>query len=437
MPEHVTITDPDIHEPKDIATAASGQVYVADGGGSGDWTKLTDDIIIVDTQADLEANATEVVLGGVTTLRLNSGEYLINTGFSLNKSIGFPGAAGHVTLRSRNRVTLTYTGSASLFHDTDAEGNIEVHGLTEFKAPSGNMFNLDAASGSWSFQAVGPVRFTDCVGIGTVNGGSSGNGAWNVFFGTFSDFDAGLTAIDLNFFEVNTVFVFGNNDAGGQIHFTVQGANSSGVVNFHNNTFSSGSNETIFLLNTNLQGAVDSVNISDCQVEGGINGTTFAATGLTQKDTSVYAAGNTFITSGEPDALIALVNNATTTTISAIDTPVLVAGTWVEADSTKFTTTSAGRITYDDIKPFTGPIDIVLSVDPASGTNQNIRAYVAKNGSIIANSGKTTLADSGSPEIITLIWQATLAQNDFLEVWIENKTSSNNVTVKDATIRFN
>lgn len=36
--EHAAITDPNIHEPKGIATAEDGQVYVADGAGSGEWT---------------------------------------------------------------------------------------------------------------------------------------------------------------------------------------------------------------------------------------------------------------------------------------------------------------------------------------------------------------------------------------------------------------
>lgn len=35
--QHNTITDPDIHEPKGVASAASGKVYIADGAGSGDW----------------------------------------------------------------------------------------------------------------------------------------------------------------------------------------------------------------------------------------------------------------------------------------------------------------------------------------------------------------------------------------------------------------
>ena len=35
--QHNTITDPDIHEPKGVSTATSGQVYKADGTGSGAW----------------------------------------------------------------------------------------------------------------------------------------------------------------------------------------------------------------------------------------------------------------------------------------------------------------------------------------------------------------------------------------------------------------
>jgi len=34
---HSTLTDPYLHEPKGVATAASGDVYVADGAGSGTW----------------------------------------------------------------------------------------------------------------------------------------------------------------------------------------------------------------------------------------------------------------------------------------------------------------------------------------------------------------------------------------------------------------
>ena len=38
--QHSLITDPNIHEPKGIASASSGEVYVADGAGSGEWDSL-------------------------------------------------------------------------------------------------------------------------------------------------------------------------------------------------------------------------------------------------------------------------------------------------------------------------------------------------------------------------------------------------------------
>lgn len=37
MPELITITDPNLPEPKDISTASLNQVYIADGAGSGNW----------------------------------------------------------------------------------------------------------------------------------------------------------------------------------------------------------------------------------------------------------------------------------------------------------------------------------------------------------------------------------------------------------------
>lgn len=35
--QHSALTDPNIHEPKGVASAAAGKVYFADGSGSGDW----------------------------------------------------------------------------------------------------------------------------------------------------------------------------------------------------------------------------------------------------------------------------------------------------------------------------------------------------------------------------------------------------------------
>lgn len=40
--QHSTLSGADLHEPKGAATAAAGEVYVADGAASGAWTALQD-----------------------------------------------------------------------------------------------------------------------------------------------------------------------------------------------------------------------------------------------------------------------------------------------------------------------------------------------------------------------------------------------------------
>lgn len=46
---HSTITDPDLHEPKGISTAAVGRAYQSDGTGSGVWTRPMDLVASADT----------------------------------------------------------------------------------------------------------------------------------------------------------------------------------------------------------------------------------------------------------------------------------------------------------------------------------------------------------------------------------------------------
>lgn len=47
MAHHKDLTGTDLHEPKGASTASSGQVYVADGSGSGAWTALKGSYVAV------------------------------------------------------------------------------------------------------------------------------------------------------------------------------------------------------------------------------------------------------------------------------------------------------------------------------------------------------------------------------------------------------
>jgi len=71
--EHKNIGNANLHEPKDVSGATSGQVYVADGGGSGSWTTQSNIIalqVLVTTSvgAGTVGYATSPIAGTVTDI---------------------------------------------------------------------------------------------------------------------------------------------------------------------------------------------------------------------------------------------------------------------------------------------------------------------------------------------------------------------------------
>lgn len=63
--EHRTLTGAELHEPKGVAAAAAGQVYVANGAGSGTWTKRVQ-VGFLDYN-DLETATTAITVAGTGT----------------------------------------------------------------------------------------------------------------------------------------------------------------------------------------------------------------------------------------------------------------------------------------------------------------------------------------------------------------------------------
>lgn len=108
---HSTLTDPYLHEPKGVAAAASGDVYVADGAGSGSWTaKQT--LIELSLEGYLEdVSAVEKVyvpipFAGTVVKVLTVLEASIS---SSNSTVTVKNAAGS----SMGTLTITASGSAA------------------------------------------------------------------------------------------------------------------------------------------------------------------------------------------------------------------------------------------------------------------------------------------------------------------------------------
>lgn len=108
---HSSLTDPYLHEPKGVAAAASGEVYVANGSGSGAWT-AKETLIELSLEGYLEnVSAVEKVyvpipFAGTVVKILTVLEAVIS---SANSTVTVKNAAGS----SMGTLTITASGSAA------------------------------------------------------------------------------------------------------------------------------------------------------------------------------------------------------------------------------------------------------------------------------------------------------------------------------------
>jgi hypothetical protein len=124
-----------------------------------------------------------------------------------------------------------------------------------------------------------------------------------------------------------------------------------------------------------------------------------------------------------------MTNNATVTTISTVDTPVKALGTTTaNAINQKFTHTD-NRLTY--VGALIRDFQVTATVSLTSGNNRVIGVYVAKNGVVISSSEMySTTSGSGRSESVTCQTILELNENDYVEIWVENSSNSDDITVE-------
>lgn len=124
-----------------------------------------------------------------------------------------------------------------------------------------------------------------------------------------------------------------------------------------------------------------------------------------------------------------MTNNATATVISAINTPVKVAGITVNSTETTGFTHANNRLTYEGA--FTRDFKVSSIMTFSSGNNNQIGMYITKNGVVIGESETYATAGlAGRFENATVQTVVAMDEGDYLEVWIENATAVTNVTVE-------
>ena len=141
---HADILDPYVHEPKGISIATDGQVYMADGSNSGDWTELSR---YVNGYVAFDA-VTPAYQHSVTTSFT-----AINPAFNISTTNGFTGLSSpNARLRYDGTETITafvqFTVCFRNSSGSDKDLEIEIY-------KNGSSFNgahtiVTAVSGTWN-----------------------------------------------------------------------------------------------------------------------------------------------------------------------------------------------------------------------------------------------------------------------------------------------
>lgn len=319
-------------------------------------------------------------------------------------------------------VTLTYSGTGSMFTSVNAGFRLR---LLSISCASGTFLTAsDTGSKIFCFN---DLNITACTNLGTLTGYEFFDIHHCNFVASTSGFIfAG--AID-EFHSHNSTF---NMSAGKAIDLDTATFNSVDVDDC-SFTLASGS--------FGVSGLASSGNINAGGL-GKIRFSKFSGAGTPLENISIDDArwnfsGNDDIADSRPDGLLSMIDNTVETVISTIGVGVLVAGIWVMVTASQFTTTAAGRLTYDGGRPAKLPVTVSTAADVASGTNQEIRFHLYLNGVIIEESKTESNIDAGDIKNQSNIWQLTMEPGDYLELFVENNSTTNNIIVVDAKFRIN
>jgi len=419
MTLHNALTGVELHETKGAAAATRGQVLVASGSATAVYQSLLNNVVHVNALADLPTAS-----GGKHTL-LAATNYIFGANVNIGTNFLQFAAGTAVQSSSSFSATVTYTGTVPMLQGADV--NAIIKDIT-FICATSELYNwVDTGGGGNSIVIISDVLVIACTSVGTfddintlVMDGSTVVSCTDglIFLGNSH---VGTRLVSLAFLSTSATYV-GIDFTGA----TMKTVNIDGII-------LTGGAGSIGIKGdaSNANITADFIaNVSNVQ----FNGVTTPLSGITTDDFRWNFQGNGDIQDSMPDAMASLTANATNTALS-VGVPTLILGTWVAERQSHFTTSTAGRLTYNGERDLTTPVDVVLNLNPVSGASKVVRAFLALNGTVITNSGKSIKIDNGDPLSISLIWQLTLTTTDFLEVFIENETDSVDVLVIDAIIR--
>lgn len=187
--QHKNITDPDIHEPKGVASAAVGKVYVSDGSGSGDWIYPSG-----------YAHGEIYIDAGVTaqTLSVGSGYAKLNPGTEWTAGVSnvltLSPSTGEITLTEAGNYFITFWGhfsTAAIASGTLYNFKYAIDGTTSPRVLTVAKYSNGADK--LHVSATGLATVTAGQKLSMYVGGDSTSSTTNITM-----IEAGLTAVKLS-----------------------------------------------------------------------------------------------------------------------------------------------------------------------------------------------------------------------------------------------
>jgi hypothetical protein len=321
---------------------------------------------------------------------------------------------------SLNIPALVYTGTLPMFTTTARFYALQLN----FSCASSDMLDHNGPG----FVVMTSCVCSSCDSPGDVSGGLVTLTHTSIF---------GITASGLTWSGTGNSFIVFDS--------IITTVNAMTLVDFSTATFTD-----ISIGDSTITGPVGSTAISGTTASGNmesgrigvisnsfIGGDGTALNNISNDDDSWQFLLNDNIGDTHPDGLLSMQGNATDTTIGSAGVGVLAAGTWVVEFDSQGTGTTAGRFTYSGVRPVHLPLTAAITIEPTTGGSQVMGAMIAINGVAVANSLRTGTASSGNPTSITIPWQAIFSSTDYVEVFVTNEDTTNDVLVSSATFRIN
>lgn len=124
------------------------------------------------------------------------------------------------------------------------------------------------------------------------------------------------------------------------------------------------------------------------------------------------------------------------TVISTVNTPVLAAGTTTYADKDYFTEAGDNNLTYAAKGPIKVECTAIVNIAGGSGDDLHVWFRHYDNAAASYNDMPKSIVNLGSGTVLNNVAVsgfATLNYNDRVELWVENTSDTDNITIKDKT----